>query len=85
MFGTGVRYQLYHAFALLIVALARARLDGWVVRTAGWLFTIGILLFSGSLYVVALSGIRTFGAITPIVGLAFLAGWALLLWAAIAR
>ena len=85
VFETGVRYQMYHALALLIVALALVRLDGWVVRTAGWLFTIGILLFSGSLYAVALSGIRTFGAITPIGGLAFLAGWALLVWAAMAR
>jgi len=85
VFETGVRYQMYHAFAVLIVAIALARLDGWIVRTAGWLFTVGIVLFSGSLYLVALSGVRTFGAITPIGGLAFLAGWALLVWAAIAR
>ena len=85
VFETGVRYQMYHAFAVLIVALALVRLDGWIVRTAGWLFTVGIVLFSGSLYVVALSGIRAFGAITPIGGLAFLAGWGLLVWAAIAR
>jgi uncharacterized membrane protein YgdD (TMEM256/DUF423 family) len=85
VFETAVRYQMYHAFAVLIVAIALARLDGRVVRTAGWLFTVGILLFSGSLYAIALSGIRTFGVITPIGGLAFLAGWALLAWAAIAR
>lgn len=85
VFETGVRYQMYHAFALLIVALALVRLDGWIVRTAGWLFTVGIVLFSGSLYVVALSGIRAFGAITPVGGLAFLAGWGLLVWAAVAR
>jgi uncharacterized membrane protein YgdD (TMEM256/DUF423 family) len=85
VFETGVRYQMYHAFAVLIVALALVRLDGWIVRTAGWLFTIGIVLFSGSLYVVALSGVRAFGVITPIGGAAFLAGWALLVWAAIAR
>ena len=85
VFETGVRYQMYHAFAVLIVALALVRLDGWIVRTAGWLFTVGIVLFSGSLYVVALSGIRAFGAITPIGGLAFLAGWGLLVWAAVAR
>ena len=85
VFETGVRYQMYHALALLIVAIALVRLDGWIVRTAGWLFTAGIVLFSGSLYLVALSGVRTFGAITPIGGVAFLAGWALLAWAAIAR
>ena len=85
VFEIGVRYQMYHAFAVLIVAIALARLDGWIVRTAGWLFIAGILLFSGSLYAVALSGVRTFGAITPIGGVAFLAGWALLVWAAIAR
>ena len=85
VFETGVRYQMYHAFALLIVALALVRLDGWIVRSAGGLFTVGIVLFSGSLYVVALSGIRAFGAITPVGGLAFLAGWGLLVWAAVAR
>jgi uncharacterized membrane protein YgdD (TMEM256/DUF423 family) len=85
VFETGVRYQMYHAFAVLIVALALVHIDGWAVRAAGWLFTIGIILFSGSLYIVALGGIRAFGAITPLGGLAFLAGWALLVWVAIAR
>ena len=56
VFETGVRYQMYHAFALLITALALARFDGWLLRTAGWLFTAGIVLFSGSLYALALSG-----------------------------
>jgi len=85
VFETAVRYQMYHAFAVLIVALALVHVDGWAVRAAGWLFTIGILLFSGSLYVVALGGLRAFGAITPLGGLAFLGGWALLMWVAIAR
>ena len=85
VFETGVRYQMYHAFAVLVVALALARIDGWILRSAGWLFTIGILLFSGSLYAVALTGVRTFGAITPIGGVAFLAGWGLMVWAALAR
>ena len=84
VFETGVRYQMYHAFAILIVAIALARFDGWILRTAGWLFTLGIVLFSGSLYALALTGTRAFGAITPIGGLAFLAGWALLAWTAIA-
>src|SRR6478609_11510355 len=76
VFETGVRYQMYHAFALLMTALALARFDGWLLRTAGWLFTAGIVLFSGSLYALALSGVTVLGAITPIGGLAFLAGWA---------
>jgi uncharacterized membrane protein YgdD (TMEM256/DUF423 family) len=53
VFETGVRYQMYHALAILIVALAAARLDGWLIRSAGWLFTAGIVLFSGSLYALA--------------------------------
>jgi uncharacterized membrane protein YgdD (TMEM256/DUF423 family) len=83
VFETGVRYQMYHAFAVLIVALAAARLDGWLIRTAGWSFTAGIVLFSGSLYALALTGVTILGAITPIGGLAFLLGWALLIVAAI--
>jgi uncharacterized membrane protein YgdD (TMEM256/DUF423 family) len=84
VFETGVRYQMYHAFALFVVAIALTRFGGWSVRAAGWMFTFGIVIFSGSLYALALTGVRTFGAITPIGGLAFLAGWALLVWAAIA-
>lgn len=83
VFETGVRYQMYHACAILIVGLAAARLDGWLIRTAGWSFAIGIVLFSGSLYVLALSRITLFGAVTPIGGLAFLAGWACLIAAAL--
>ena len=78
VFETGVRYQLYHAFAVLIVALAAARFDGWMIRAAGWAFTAGIILFSGSLYALALTGATRLGAVTPIGGLAFLIGWALL-------
>jgi uncharacterized membrane protein YgdD (TMEM256/DUF423 family) len=84
VFETGVRYQMYHALAILIVGLAAARLDGWLIRAAGWLFTGGIVLFSGSLYALALSGITVLGAVTPIGGLAFLAGWACLAIAALA-
>ena len=73
VFETGVRYQMYHALAILIVALAAARLDGWLIRAAGWLFTGGIVLFSGSLYALALSGVTLLGAVTPVGGLAFLA------------
>src|SRR6059036_425870 len=83
VFETGVRYQMYHAFALLVTALALARFDGWLLRTAGWLFTAGIVLFSGSLYALALTGVTVMGAITPLGGLAFLAGWACFIIAAI--
>ena len=84
VFETGVRYQMYHAFAILIVALMAARLDGWLIRAAGWSFAAGIVLFSGSLYMLALSRITVLGAITPIGGLAFLAGWACLVAAGLA-
>jgi uncharacterized membrane protein YgdD (TMEM256/DUF423 family) len=84
VFETGVRYQMYHAFAILVVALAAVRLDGWLIRSAGWLFTAGIVLFSGSLYALALSGVTVLGIVTPIGGLAFLAGWSCLLLAAAA-
>ena len=83
VFETGVRYQMYHAFAILITAIALARFDGALLRTAGWLFTAGIVLFSGSLYALALTGVTVLGAITPIGGVAFLAGWALMVIAAI--
>jgi uncharacterized membrane protein YgdD (TMEM256/DUF423 family) len=83
VFETGVRYHMYHAFAILIVALALARIDGWLIRAAGWLFTAGIVLFSGSLYALALSGVTILGAVTPIGGLAFLLGWACLAVAAL--
>jgi len=81
-FETGVRYQMYHALAVIAVGLMLGRMGGWLFATAGWLFTAGIVLFSGSLYVLALTGITTFGAITPLGGLAFLAGWACLIVAA---
>ena len=78
VFETGARYQMYHALAIVLVALILGRLDGWLVRTAGWMFTAGIVLFSGSLYALALTGVTTFGAVTPLGGLAFLIGWGLL-------
>lgn len=84
VFETGVRYQMYHACAILIVALAAARLDGWLIRAAGWSFTLGIVLFSGSLYLLSLSRITLFGAVTPIGGLAFLVGWGCLVAAGLA-
>jgi uncharacterized membrane protein YgdD (TMEM256/DUF423 family) len=84
VFETGVRYHMYHALAIILTSLLLARLDGWLVRTAGWCFTAGIVLFSGSLYALAVSGVTILGAVTPFGGLAFLAGWACLAIAAAA-
>lgn len=81
-FETGVRYQMYHALAILAVGVMMARLGGWLFAVAGWLFTAGIVLFSGSLYVLALTGVTAFGAVTPVGGLLLLAGWACLIVAA---
>ena len=79
VFETGARYQMYHALALLAVAWAAARWpQSAAVPTAGWLFAAGILLFSGSLYVLALTGVRWLGAVAPLGGTAFLLGWLLL-------
>ena len=83
VFETGVRYQLVHAVALLTVAGLMGRLSGWLIVTAGWLFLSGMVLFSGSLYLLALTGVTILGAITPLGGLAFLAGWVCLAFAAI--
>jgi uncharacterized membrane protein YgdD (TMEM256/DUF423 family) len=78
---TAARYQMYHALALLVVAFAAGRVGGGGWALAGWLFTAGTVVFSGSLYVLALSGVRWLGAITPLGGLCFLAGWVALLLA----
>lgn len=74
-FETAARYQMYHALALLAVAWASTRWPGLPVRAAGWLFIGGTVLFSGSLYILALTGARWLGAVTPLGGLLFLAGW----------
>ena len=79
VFETGVRYQIYHALALLAVAWATTRWPGSAITGAGWCFTAGTLLFSGSLYVLSVTGQRWLGAITPLGGLLFIAGWLLLI------
>jgi len=81
VFETGVRYQLIHALALLSVAWATTRWPGQAVNAAGWLFLLGTVLFSGSLYALSVSGVRALGAITPLGGVAFIAGWLALAWA----
>lgn len=82
-FETGVRYQMYHALALLAVAWAVERWAGSSLpAVAGWAFVAGIVLFSGSLVMMALTGMRWLGAVTPLGGTAFVAGWLCLLIAA---
>lgn len=82
-FETGVRYHMYHAIALFAVVLAMVRWpDSNLPSIAGWLFVAGILIFSGSLYVLVFTGQRWLGAVTPIGGVAFISGWILLAVAA---
>lgn len=81
-FETGVRYQMYHTIALFVVAWIAASWPSWQASTAGVLFLIGIIIFSGSLYVLVLTDTGWLGAITPIGGVAFIGGWLLLAWAA---
>lgn len=75
VFDIGVRYQMYHALALLAVGWAAGRWPGVWATSAGWLFTVGILIFSGSLYTMTFTGARWLGAITPIGGLCLILGW----------
>jgi uncharacterized membrane protein YgdD (TMEM256/DUF423 family) len=78
-FEIGVRYQMYHALALLLLAVLVARTgESGAALWAGWSFVAGILVFSGSLYLLVMTGVRSLGAVTPIGGLALLAGWLLL-------
>lgn len=82
VFETGVRYQMYHAFALLSVGWACTRWPGAALTASGWLFVAGTLLFSGSLVALSLTGARWLGAFTPIGGAAWIVGWACLAWGA---
>lgn len=78
-FDTGVRYHMYHALALIGVAWACEHFGGKLPVAAGWLFVIGIIVFAGSLYLLAITGARWLGMITPIGGVAFVMGWLLLI------
>lgn len=82
-FEVAVRYQMYHSLALIAAAWAATQWDTPLTSASGWCFIVGIPIFSGSLYVLSLTGIRWLGAITPIGGLAFMAGWACLVIAAL--
>jgi uncharacterized membrane protein YgdD (TMEM256/DUF423 family) len=97
-FETGIRYQMWHALALFAVVLIDAwrptsgpvfylveRGTGWPVLAAGWLFVAGIVLFSGSLYVLALTGRRPWGTVTPFGGVCLLLGWGILAFAIVVK
>lgn len=84
IYETGVQYHLIHGLGLIIMGLLAYRLEQTsLVLLAGWLLFAGIILFSGSLYVLSITGVRKLGAITPLGGVAFLAGWVTLLIAAL--
>ena len=83
IFEVAVRYQMYHALGLIAVAWAASQWSSQLITVSGWLFVAGIVIFSGSLYILSLTGIRWLGAITPVGGVAFIIGWGCLLWAAI--
>ena len=82
-FETATRFQMYHALALLAVGILSMRWQTRILTVSAILFTVGIMLFSGSLYILALSGIGVFGAIAPIGGVCLMAGWASLIVAAL--
>jgi uncharacterized membrane protein YgdD (TMEM256/DUF423 family) len=82
---TGVDYHLVHAVMLVLVGMIALQKPSTAITNSAICFGLGILLFSGSLYALALSGVRVLGAVTPIGGLLFLAGWMLLFWAGLKR
>ena len=84
VFETGARYQMYHALALVALGVYLSQFAGErpLLVWSGWLLVVGTFLFSGSLYLLSLTGVRWLGAVTPLGGIAFLAGWALLAVAA---
>ena len=75
VFETGARYQMYHALALVAVGLLATRWNAPLLSVGGWLFVGGTVLFSGSLYAMTFTGVRALGAITPLGGVCFIAGW----------
>ena len=75
VFETAARYQMYHALALVAVGLVGSRWPTNLLAAAGWLFVVGTLVFSGSLYAMTFTGVRALGAVTPIGGVCFIAGW----------
>lgn len=82
VYETAARYQMYHALGLFVVAWLLRETHSPLAVKAGWLLCAGILLFSGSLYLVALAGIKWMGALTPLGGVSFISGWACIAWTA---
>ncbi|HVT37234.1 MAG TPA: DUF423 domain-containing protein [Nevskiaceae bacterium] len=80
---TAVEYQFYHALALMLLALLLRDAANGLMQAGGWCFAAGVLVFSGSLYALALTGVRMLGAVTPVGGLLFIAGWICLLLGAL--
>jgi uncharacterized membrane protein YgdD (TMEM256/DUF423 family) len=80
IFETAARYHMYHALGMVLAALLAARGAG-LAATGGWVMQAGVVVFSGSLYALALTGARGLGAVTPLGGLAMMVGWALVAWA----
>ena len=80
VFEVGVKYHMYHALGLIGIGLVATRIEATGIKVAGSAFLIGILLFSGSLYALALTGQRSLGMITPLGGVAFITGWLALAW-----
>lgn len=85
IFETGVKYQMYHALALLAAAWAIGFFHPGMARSAGWFFLFGSIIFSGSLYLLVFTGVRMWGAVTPLGGLSLLAGWFMLALSAIKK
>jgi uncharacterized membrane protein YgdD (TMEM256/DUF423 family) len=83
VYETAARYQMYHALAIVAVGLAALHWSSSLLSAAGWAFAVGVLVFCGTLYAIAFGAPRWLGAVTPLGGLAFLAGWALLVAAAL--
>lgn len=83
IFQTGVQYHMYHALGLILIGILAQWMAPSTLNWAGWSMLVGIFLFSGSLYVLSISGIKWLGAITPLGGLAFLIGWLMIVIAAI--
>jgi uncharacterized membrane protein YgdD (TMEM256/DUF423 family) len=80
VFKTGVEYQLYHALALGLVGVLLLRPEYGALKSSGVAFLVGTVIFSGSLYLLAFTGVKAWGAVTPLGGVTFLIGWALLTW-----
>jgi uncharacterized membrane protein YgdD (TMEM256/DUF423 family) len=79
-FETAVKYQFYHSFALILLGILMQKNESQQFNLAGYLFIGGILIFSGSLYILSITGLKWLGAITPIGGLAMIGGWLVMAW-----